>query len=124
MASLKPEDIEEFRKIWRKEFKEKLSTEGASVQAQRILELYTLLYSPTPEELEKRNHLADLTDNQRRALLFIEYCLGDEKHSPSVREVANAIGCRSSRTAFRVIQQLADLGLLSKRKGGELQIKH
>lgn len=45
-----PEEISEFAKLWEAEFQEKLSPEQARHQASLLLELYTLLYGPTPEE--------------------------------------------------------------------------
>jgi hypothetical protein len=81
-GSLSDSEINEFRKIWRKEFEEKLSRDDARTHAQRLLELYTLLYTPTPHEVGwgiNSDHV--LTDAQLRALLFIGYTLADDRHS-------------------------------------------
>ncbi len=42
--------LREFAEIWQEEFGETLSRDEARRQASRILELYALLYRPTPEE--------------------------------------------------------------------------
>ena len=44
--------VREFQKLWRREFKEKLLDAEARAQATKLLELYRVLYSPTPQELE------------------------------------------------------------------------
>ena len=121
-GSLSESAIKEFQKIWRKEFKEKLSAEEARARAKRLLELYTLLYSLTPKEADLVRRVEALTDTQFRALLFIDYALTEDQRSPPVREVAQAIGCRSSRTAFRAIQELISLKFLRRRKDGVLVI--
>ena len=43
-------DVTEFATLWREEFGEALSLDEARYQAAHLLELYTLLYRPTPEE--------------------------------------------------------------------------
>lgn len=45
-----PEEISEFVKLWEVEFQEKLPPEQARHQASLLLELYALLYGPSPEE--------------------------------------------------------------------------
>ncbi len=40
---LTDEEIQEFAKIWKEEFKEELTPEQAKYEAQRFLELYLLL---------------------------------------------------------------------------------
>lgn len=42
--------LREFAEIWQEEFGEVLSLDEARHHASRFLELYTLLYRPTPEE--------------------------------------------------------------------------
>lgn len=42
--------LREFVEIWQEEFGETLSFDEAKHQASRLLELYALLYRPTPEE--------------------------------------------------------------------------
>lgn len=42
--------LREFAEIWRQEFGETLSLDEARHHASRLLELYALLYRPTPEE--------------------------------------------------------------------------
>lgn len=42
--------LREFAEIWQEEFGETISLDEARHQASRLLELYALLYRPTPEE--------------------------------------------------------------------------
>lgn len=45
---LTQQDIENFRRLWKKEFSENLSFEAARTEAHRLLELYALLARPLP----------------------------------------------------------------------------
>ena len=47
------EDLQEFIKIYNKEFKEYISEEDALEMASRLVDLYTLLAEPLPSELGK-----------------------------------------------------------------------
>ncbi len=40
---LKPEEVEEFRQLWKKEFNEELTFEQAEVEAKRLITSYTLI---------------------------------------------------------------------------------
>ncbi|MBI3818865.1 MAG: hypothetical protein HY286_09270 [Planctomycetes bacterium] len=42
-------EIEEFRAIWKKEFKEEITVEQARREAFLLMELYSLLIEPVPE---------------------------------------------------------------------------
>jgi len=63
----------------------------------------------------------DITPTEERALDFIRTEL-KRGHSPSVREVARALGLKSSRSGFRVVASLIQNRVLSRRDTGELRI--
>ncbi len=52
---LDEQDIQEFREIWEHEFSEKLSLDAARHEAHLLLELYSALASPLPDE-EQSDH--------------------------------------------------------------------
>src|ERR1039458_106452 len=104
-------EVRGFQKLWKREFKEKLPDTEARAKATKLLELYRVLYSPTPKERERGEMYSRLTAIQRDTLSFVERSLSDG-HSSSLREIARGIGCKSSRTAFKVVGDLIRLGWL------------
>jgi hypothetical protein len=47
---LTEDDLQEFIKIWRDEFHERIAPEDARQRATELLDLYVILSSPDPEE--------------------------------------------------------------------------
>jgi len=65
---------------------------------------------------------SQLTLHEETALVFIRKEL-KRGHSPSVREVTRALGAKSSRTGFRILQSLIGKGVLARRRSGPLMDK-
>ena len=114
-------DVREFQKLYKRSFRKKLSDNDARAMATRMLALYRVLYSPTPEEEQgsRLEQYPELPGKLREVLHFIQESLV-RGHSPSVREVAGVMGCKSSRTAFRAIDKLIKRGYLKRDKNGRL----
>jgi len=94
-------------------------------------------YLDTPEGIETSERLESLfskipledkavppmlSDPETRALTFIQRELR-KGHSPSTREVARAIGRRSSRSGHRVITNLLQKGLIIQNDKKKLTIR-
>lgn len=50
---LTDEDIQEFIKLWEREFAERLTPDEARYHVSRVLELFTLLAQPLPGEMRE-----------------------------------------------------------------------
>jgi len=50
LMQLTEDDLQEFIKIWRDEFHERIAPEDARQRATELLDLYVILSSPDPEE--------------------------------------------------------------------------
>jgi repressor LexA len=64
-----------------------------------------------------------LTEKEFQALRHLRNAIVHEGHSPSIRELAQALGYKSPRTAFLVLKSLIERGWLKRRADGELQFK-
>jgi repressor LexA len=62
------------------------------------------------------------TDKELQALRFLRNAIVHEGYSPSVRDLARALGYKSPRTAFLVLQTLASQGWLKRKPDGTLQL--
>src|SRR5438477_13105711 len=93
-------DLEEFKTLVLKECGPGQSDDEIKTMATNLLRLYTVLYTASPKQ-----ELPKLTENESIALHFIEAEIGAGK-SPSVRELAQFMGLRSSRSGFNIVQPL------------------
>lgn len=75
-------------------------------EGEEFYERFIKVFSPRKPELP----LIILSDNETKALHFIRKELKCG-HSPTVREVAKALGFRSSRSGYRVVCLLKNKGL-------------
>lgn len=64
-----------------------------------------------------------LNERQIQALRHLRNAIVHNGYSPSVRELAGALGYKSPRTAFLVLQTLIEGGWIERRSSGELQLK-
>jgi repressor LexA len=62
-------------------------------------------------------------ERELKALRFLRNAIVHEGYSPSVRDLAQALGYKSPRTAFLVLNSLIEQGWLKRRIDGELQLK-
>lgn len=63
-----------------------------------------------------------LTERQQQAIRFLRNAIVHDGHSPSVRDLAKALGYKSPRTAFLVIHSLIATGWLKRSSDGQLQL--
>jgi repressor LexA len=64
-----------------------------------------------------------LTEKEFQALRHLRNAIVHEGRSPSIRELAQALGYKSPRTAFLVLNRLFERGWLKRRPNGELQFR-
>jgi repressor LexA len=62
-------------------------------------------------------------EREFQALRFLRNAIVHEGYSPSVRDLARALGYKSPRTAFLVLNSLIEQGWLKRKGDGELQLK-
>ena len=65
----------------------------------------------------------EITAKQLEALRFLRNAIVHDGHSPSIRDLAHALGYKSPRTAFLVLAELIDGGWLKRRSNGGLQLR-
>jgi len=64
-----------------------------------------------------------ITEKQLEALRFLRNAIVHDGYSPSVRDLAHALGYKSPRTAFLVLNDLIEGGWIKRRLDGDLQLK-
>ncbi len=55
-----------------------------------------------------------LTERQQQILNYIRQCIRNNGYPPSVREIGEAVGLRSSSTVHAYLVQLEELGVIRK----------
>ena len=63
-----------------------------------------------------------LTERHLQAIRFLRNAIVHEGRSPSIRNLAEALGYKSPRTAFLVIANLVERGWLKRKSDGKLQL--
>lgn len=64
-----------------------------------------------------------ITEKQLEALRFLRNAIVHDGRSPSVRDLAHALGYKSPRTAFLILNHLIEGGWLKRNQDGELQLR-
>lgn len=68
-------------------------------------------------------NIVDLTEKELEAMRHLRNAIVHDGYSPSVRDIARALGYRSPRTAFLVLGALIEKGWLKRRPDGSLQMR-
>lgn len=63
-----------------------------------------------------------LSKKELEAVRFIQNALARQGRAPSVREIQQALGYRSPRSASDILEQLAERGIVQRRANGRLQL--
>jgi repressor LexA len=64
-----------------------------------------------------------ITEKQLEALRFLRNAIVHDGYSPSIRDLAHALGYKSPRTAFLVLNDLIEHGWIKRNLDGNLQVK-
>lgn len=105
-------EIEEFRYLAEEEFGQMFTGAEIKEMAVNLLEAYHHIYSDCPDSPKVK-----VNENEFRALRYVHNCLYHKKCQPTARGMAEALGWRSSRSGFRMIQRLGERGLIRRRRG-------
>lgn len=71
------------------------------------LQWFLLLTPPKADEVK-------VSEEETKSLNYIQHCLFHDGRQPTVRGVAEAIGKRSSRSGYKMLQSLLKRGLIWK----------
>ena len=121
ITELSPEAFDELKALVIEEYGDTMTDDEITAMGLRLLNLFSLLLSPYTEKAEQRSG-PELSDKEQQALTYIATCLELHGRSPSVREVAKAVGYRSSRSGLKVINRLIHRGSIERIADGQLQI--
>jgi hypothetical protein len=107
---------DEFKKLFEQEFDEPFLDQEVYKSAGSVLHLFALLTKGKPAA----PHQIKVTENEWRALRYIHDALFHRKSQPTVRGVAVAIGCTSSRSGLRMLRHLISFGFVSRDRLGKI----
>ena len=114
---LSDEEFQELKTIARKEYGDSLSDSEIREMGVRLLTLYGILTSKEPEFTR-----LDPSDADFRILKCLHRAIYHERTSPSVRDIASAMGLRSSRSGLRLLSRLIHLGFVYRDEKGRLKL--
>ena len=112
---LQKEAIQELKELCLVHHDRRLSDAEAHKIGERIL---TFLRATESHEEEGQ---INLSTEEQKALDFIKTCI-ESGNPPSVRAIAAAIGCSSSRSGLRIVEKLMLKRLVSRDGRGHLRI--
>lgn len=64
-----------------------------------------------------------LTEKELQALRHLRNAIVHDGYSPSIRDLARALGYKSPRTAFLILNSLIEQGWIKRKTDGELQVR-
>ncbi len=114
---LSTEAREEFREIYKDEFRDILSDDQVEEMGMGLLGFFHLLKLNEPIEEDPG---IEVTENEYATIKYIHTCLFHHHKQPTVRGVTEALGKRSSRSGFRVLTSLMKKKLVWRDDKGEL----
>ncbi len=105
--------LKEFQEIYLKETGEEIGLRDANQLANDLYHLFDV-FDQVSEQSEERLR-SELTDNEIKALNFIEKTQQTEKRTPTVRDISAHLGFKSSRTGHKILLHLKKSALLSSK---------
>ena len=111
---LSTEAFEELRTIVNYEIKEPMTNEELEEMGIDLLKLFDVLL--TPEAKPAGNQPAE---QEQKALAFLQDKISQGR-SPSIRDLCKAMGFKSSRSGFRLLNMLMAKGWLYRNSKGDL----
>lgn len=106
--------FEELLVIVREEFGEQITDDDVEDIGIRLLQLYKFLATP-----DVSRSAIKMTESEARAVAFLQNANGNG-NSPSIRNLCKAMGFRSSRSGFRLLNTLMSKGLVRRDDNGRL----
>jgi hypothetical protein len=116
IGELSAKDLAEFKDIFDQEFGPGTPDTELKETAANLLRLFRVLCSGVSGASKPK-----LTGQELQAFKAIGQVRNGR--SPSVRELCRALGWRSSRSGFKVIQSLTAKGYVYRAQNGELKVK-
>ncbi len=118
----KDEALDEFRDIWLRNFGEEISRDRANEEANNMYRLFDHLGRIQKEHDAKVREENKLTENEEKALAFIQEFKETNGKMPTVRAISRHLGFSSSRTGYRIRQVLIRKGHSFLARSPKLQI--
>jgi len=113
---LSPQALADLKVIAREEIKGDLSDDELQEMGIRLLRLFSILTSPS------KTQTIEVSDQELRALKFLSHEIHLNARMPSVRELAAALGLRSSRSGHRMLSRLMKRELIARDGEGKLNL--
>lgn len=119
---LSPTAFEELRQIAQAEYGKAMSDDEINDMGVRLLKLFRILGTQDPEQ-KTIEYSISVSSQEFKALKYLHHAIYHNHVSPSVRDITQALGYRSSRSGFRILNHLIDRGLVYRNEEGDLRLK-
>ena len=117
---LSPEALKELKEIVKEEIGNEMHDSEIEEMGIRLLRLFSILKG---NEEKKSVTKIEISNQERKVLMFLHEEICNQKRNPSVRDISRAAGHRSSRSGFRVLNHLISRGMVFRNHDGELQMR-
>ena len=115
--TLSPDALDELRVIVKEQIVEPMTDAEIEMMGVRLLRLFSLLSIQETKQPD-----VEQTEQEQRAIAFIGSEMKQGK-APSIRGITKAIGLRSSRSGFRLVEQLISKGFVMRDGEGNMCLK-
>jgi hypothetical protein len=112
--------LAEYKEIYQEEFGHEDSDEEIYASAYNLMRLFRLLLEPSPQKATDGK--IGVTIQEFKALKYLHHAVYHKSELPSVRDVAGAMGMRSSRSGQVIIKKLMKKGFIYRDPDGRIQL--
>jgi predicted HTH transcriptional regulator len=113
---LSPKALADLKVIAHEEIEADLSDDELHEMGWRLLRLFSILATPS------KTKTMEISEQELKALKFLSHQVHVNTRTPSVRELATALGLRSSRSGHRMLARLVKRGLITRDGEGKLNL--
>jgi hypothetical protein len=122
---LSPEAFEELKEICQDEIKRTMSDEEIHTMGINLLKLFDILVAHLPKKLAPlaEEKQIQVSDQEFKALKYIHHSIYHDKKQPTVRGITRALGLHSSRSGFRMLKVLLEMGFIHRDQEGTINMR-
>jgi len=117
---LSAQALKELRAIAEEEYEEQMTDEEIEEMGLRLLRFFSIIYD---ESLFSKPIKIKLTERESKALRYIHQCIYHDKKQPTVRGITQALGLRSSRSGFKILNSLIGQDIVYRDEKGNVCIR-
>jgi hypothetical protein len=111
----------ELKQIVQEEYGDTISAGVVEQMGLRLLRFFSVLAPEEPPAKDEQDKIA-VSEREVEALQYLHNAIYHEGKSPSIRDICQAMDLRSSRSGFRLLNQMMSHGLVYRDEKNQLRL--